>query len=184
MVVLSGIHIHEGSWIELSYNKPEQPLQLHGTGVFGKHAFNSFCDSYSQHRSESLSKYIILLFVFCWMRFLWYEQVSVWKFSPTLVVKSVKPTRQDLDHQKPSRVNPYELEVCKLRKYALVDLASKDCNSFYADIMHLNCKVIHFQEKFEHSLGPHAFCSIVCLTLNKAIVKINDKSVFTCLVNL
>nr|GEX81722.1 UBP1-associated protein 2C-like [Tanacetum cinerariifolium] len=28
MVVLSGVHIYEGSWIELSYNKPSQPLQV------------------------------------------------------------------------------------------------------------------------------------------------------------
>ncbi|GKB84043.1 hypothetical protein Tco_0956315 [Tanacetum coccineum] len=33
MVVLSGIHISEGSCIGLSYNKLDQPLQLHGTGV-------------------------------------------------------------------------------------------------------------------------------------------------------
>ncbi|GKA24412.1 acyl carrier protein-like protein [Tanacetum coccineum] len=33
MVVLSGIHISEGSCIDPSYNKPDQPLQLHGTGV-------------------------------------------------------------------------------------------------------------------------------------------------------
>nr|GEX81723.1 hypothetical protein [Tanacetum cinerariifolium] len=31
MVVLSGVHIYEGSWIELSYNTPSQSLQVHGS---------------------------------------------------------------------------------------------------------------------------------------------------------
>ncbi|GJX00860.1 hypothetical protein Tco_0184773 [Tanacetum coccineum] len=41
MVVLSEIHISEGSFIDLSYNKPDQPLQLHGTGVNTVHLSGS-----------------------------------------------------------------------------------------------------------------------------------------------
>nr|GEW03139.1 ribonuclease H-like domain-containing protein [Tanacetum cinerariifolium] len=37
-ITLSGIHMSEGSCIDLSYNKPDQPLQLQGTGKLSEEA--------------------------------------------------------------------------------------------------------------------------------------------------